>query len=62
MEVSSAVLKRAAQSPRRLPNFTAAPVREERPDGLSRLRAGLQLRLPVHPHLSLRRLPIATRL
>ena len=62
MEVSSAFLKRAAQSLIRLQNSAAAPVREERPYGLSRLRAGLRLRLPVYPHLSLRRLPIAAGL
>ena len=62
MGVSSAVLKRAAQTLRRLPNSNAAPVVDERPYGLSRLCAGLRLRLPVYPHLSLRRSPITTGL
>ena len=35
---------------------------EERPYGLSRLCAGLQLRLPVYPHLPLRCFPVATGL
>lgn len=60
--MSSAVLKRAAQSLRRLPNSTAAPFGVERPYGLSRLCASLRLQQPVCPHLSLRRSPVATGL
>ena len=58
MEVSSAILERAAQSLRLLPNV--ALLSERRPYGLSRPCAGLRLQLPVYPHLLLRRSPIAT--
>ena len=62
-EVSSAFLNRAAQSP--LQNSRTPlllHVSEERPYGLSRLCAGLRLRLPVYPNLPLRRLSVATGL
>ena len=58
MEVSSAILERAAQSLRLLPNV--ALLSERRPYGLSRPCAGLRLQLPVWIHLLLRRSPIAT--
>ena len=60
--VSSAVLERPAQTLRWLSNITSAPVSKEWPYSLSRLCAGLWLRLPVYPLLSLRRSPIATGL
>ena len=63
MEVSSAILKRAAQSLRGLPNFTAASSSSDRrPYGLSRLCVGLWLQLPVYPHLLLGHSPVATGL
>ncbi len=62
MQVSSVFLKRAAQSLRRLPRSTAASFSRQLPYSLSQLCAGLHLRLPVYPHLSLRCLPVTTGL
>ena len=61
MEVSSAILKRAAQSLRKLRIPLLLHISEERPHVLSHLCAGPQLAVPS-PHLLLRHLPIATGL
>ena len=60
--VSSAVLERAALTFRWVLNITSSPVSKERLYSLSRLCAGLRLRLPVYLHLLLRRSLVATGL
>ena len=60
--MSSAVLDRGSQTLRWLLNIISAPISKERPYSLSHLCAGLWLRLPMYPHLSLRWSPVATGL
>ena len=57
--MTSAVLERAAQTLRRLLNVTSSLVSKVQPYSLSHLSAGLWLRLPTYPHLSLCRSPVA---